>query len=73
MIRTPIRAPQANAYVERFVGTIRRDVFRISRVETTVAKDGSMSTRAELDNGTNLLEVLQARLQTSVGLGASYG
>ena len=32
-----------------------------------------MSTRAELDNGTNLLEVLQARLQTSVGLGASYG
>ena len=25
IIRTPIRAPQANAIVERFIGTLRRD------------------------------------------------
>lgn len=58
------------------IGTARRDVFRISRVETTVGTDGSVSTRVELDNGTNLLETLQARLALSagvVGSGASGG
>ena len=55
-------------------GQVRRDVFRISRTETTVAHDGSVSTVAELDTGTNLLETLQARLALSasvVGAGAS--
>jgi hypothetical protein len=49
-------------------GTARRDVFRISRVETTVSKDGSPNTRVELDLGTNLLETLQARLALSAGV-----
>ncbi len=54
-------------------GTNRRDVFRISRVESTAARDGSTSTVAELDNGANLLETLQARLSLAaaiVGQGA---
>lgn len=58
------------------LGNVRRDVFRISRVETTVGKDGTPSTRAELDTGTNLLERLQARLALAdgvVGAGASGG
>jgi len=45
-------------------------------VLVTVAKDGSVSTVAELDSGTNLLETLQARLALSaavVGAGASGG
>lgn len=55
-------------------GTSRRDVFRISRVETTVGKDGVASTRAELDNGVNLLETLQARLALAAGVvGAGAG
>lgn len=49
-------------------GTSRRDVFRISRIETTVSKDGSPNTRVELDQGTNLLEVLQARLALEAGV-----
>jgi hypothetical protein len=58
------------------LGTVRRDVFRISRVETTVGKDGTPSTRVELDSGSNLLETLQARLAIAagvVGSGASGG
>ena len=55
------------------IGTVRRDIFRISRVETSVAADGTASTRVELDNGANLLEVLQARLGTDTGFGASGG
>jgi hypothetical protein len=58
------------------LGQNRRDVFRISRIETTVATDGTASTRAELDSGTNLLETLQARLSLAdgvVGAGASGG
>lgn len=58
------------------VGTVRRDVFRISRTETTVSKDGTCSTRVELDSGANLLETLQARLSLAagvVGSGASGG
>ena len=26
MLRTPVRAPQANAYAERWVGTVRREL-----------------------------------------------
>lgn len=58
------------------LGTGRRDVFRISRAETTVGRDGTPSTRVELDSGTNLLETLQARLAIAagvVGSGASGG
>jgi hypothetical protein len=58
------------------VGTVRRDVFRISRTETTVGKDGTPSTRVELDSGSNLMETLQARLSLAagvVGAGASGG
>jgi hypothetical protein len=58
------------------LGQVRRDVFRISRVETTVGKDGAPQTVAELDNGTNLLETLQARQSLAasvVGSGASGG
>lgn len=58
------------------LGTSRRDVFRISRVETTVGKDGTPSTQVELDSGANLLETLQARLAIAagvVGSGASGG
>lgn len=58
------------------IGTARRDTFRISRTETTVGRDGTPSTRAEIDSGTNLLETLQARLTLSagvVGAGASGG
>lgn len=58
------------------IGTARRDTFRISRTETTVGRDGTPSTRAEIDSGTNLLETLQARLALSagvVGAGASGG
>jgi hypothetical protein len=56
------------------VGTDRRDVFRISRIESTAAQDGTVSSVAELDNGANLLETLQARLAIAasvVGSGAS--
>lgn len=49
-------------------GTSRRDVFRISRTETTVTKDGVPSTRVELDNGTNLMELLQARQALAAGV-----
>jgi hypothetical protein len=58
------------------IGTVRRDVFRISRTETTVGRDGTPSTRVELDSGSNLLETLQARLSLAagvVGAGASGG
>jgi hypothetical protein len=57
-------------------GTSRRDVFHVNRVETTVGSDGVPSTRVELDQGTNLLETLQARLALSagvVGSGATTG
>jgi hypothetical protein len=50
------------------LGTTRRDVFRVSRVETTVAQDGSLSTRVELDSGQDILAVLQARLALSTGI-----
>lgn len=49
-------------------GTGRQDVFRIGRTETTVSKDGVPSTRVELDNGTNLMETLQARLALQAGV-----
>jgi hypothetical protein len=50
------------------IGTNRRDVFRISRAETTVGRDGVASTRVELDTGVNLLEVLQARQALAAGV-----
>jgi hypothetical protein len=51
----------------------RRDVFRISRCETTVGKDGIPSTRVELDSGSNLLETLQARLTLAAGIVGAGG
>lgn len=41
----------------------RFDTFRIRRVSTTWSENGTPTTTAELDAGSNLLEVLQARLQ----------
>ena len=29
VLKTPVRAPQANAYCERLIGTIRRECFRL--------------------------------------------
>lgn len=51
----------------------RRDVFRISRVETTVGKDGIPSTVAEIDSGSNLLDTLQARLTLAAGVVGAGG
>jgi hypothetical protein len=48
-------------------------VFRISRCETTVGKDGIPSTRVELDSGSNLLETLQARLTLAAGIVGAGG
>lgn len=56
------------------LGTVRRDVFRISRAETTAAQDGSLSTVVELDSGADLIATLQARLALTasvVGAGAT--
>lgn len=39
-----------------------QDVFRIKRSETTVERGGLIRTRIEFDGGTNLTDVLQARL-----------
>lgn len=42
------------------------DQFRIKRAEHTADKSGRVSTRLELDDGADLIEVLQARLDTAV-------
>jgi hypothetical protein len=55
------------------IGNTRRDVFRISRVETTVGKDGIPATRVELDSGSNLMETLQARLALGAGVVGAGG
>lgn len=54
-------------------GNTRRDVFRISRCETTVGKDGIPSTVVEIDSGSNLLDTLQARLTLAAGVVGAGG
>lgn len=45
--------------------THRDAVFRISRLETSIGDDGAPQTRAELDAGSNLVDVVNARLALS--------
>jgi hypothetical protein len=50
----------------------RFDTFRISRISTQWSDTGTPTTTAELDAGSNLIEVIQARLQAAsqlVGVG----
>ena len=50
IIRTPIRAPQANAIVERFIGTLRRECLDHLLIRTTPPRHRSARVRPALQH-----------------------
>ena len=45
-----------------------QDLFRVARTETTVERGGLLRTRIDFDGGTNLTDVLQARLAVAANI-----